>query len=250
MSTKRIPLLLYEIFHKNIKPQERIIGTENFTYRNVIHVLEKYVKNDDKILDIGCGVGTIDFFLANRGFNVKGIDVSQNAIEMCKKNSHALGLESQLTFSRVDFPTHNIEEKFNLIICSEVLEHLKDDKIALKEIYKILLTGGISIFSVPSKNAPLYRIGLTKKFDKRVGHLRRYAQIELKDLIINAGFDILDILKTEGVLRNILFLNSTLGKTVKILNKVKFLSDAITFLDNLTIPLFGESNILIIARKK
>jgi len=37
---------------------------------------------------------------------------------------------------------------------------------------------------------------------------------------------------------------------VRVLNRVGFLSDIVTFFDNLSIPLFGESNIIIVARKK
>lgn len=247
---KKKSLSLYERFHNRMKLQKKVIGVKNFTYRDLIQVLEKYVKNEDKILDIGCGAGTIDFFLANKGLKVTGIDISVKAVEMCKKNSHELGFDSKLKFEKINFPIHSIVEKFNLIICSEVLEHLKDDKVALKEIYKLLFTGGITIFSVPSKNAPLYKLGLANIFDNKVGHLRRYTQLELKDLINDAGFDILEIIKTEGMLRNVLFLNSILGKTIKILNEIEFLSDIITYFDNLIIPLFGESNIFILAKKK
>ena len=247
---KKKSLSLYERFHNRMKLQKKVIGAKNFTYRNLIRVLEKYVKKEDEILDIGCGAGAIDFFLANRGFKVTGIDISTNAIEMCKKSSHALEFESQLKFARINFPIQDIAEKFNLILCSEVLEHLKDDKIAVEKAYKMLCNGGISIFSVPSKNAPLYKIGYTDKFDKRVGHLRRYSQTEFKTLIVDAGFEILEIIRSEGILRNFLFLNSSLGWIIRILNNINFMSDLVIFFDNITIPFFGESDILIVAQKK
>mgnify|MGYP001604730736 FL=1 len=63
------------------------------------------------------------------------------------------------------------------------------------------------------------------------------------------GLEILELKKTEGILRNFLFTNSLGGFLLKILNKWP-ISKIVTFLDNLTIPVFGESDIFLVAKKK
>jgi SAM-dependent methyltransferase len=191
----------------------------------------------------------VDFYLANLGYKIVGVDISESAIESCRKSASELGLEDKLEFRKLDFPEEKPREKFDFVICSEVLEHLQNDGKATRAIFGLLNPRGIVIFSVPSKNAPLYKIGTTGAFDKKAGHLRRYSLKELKNLTLRAGFLIQETIKKEGVLRNFLFLNPIAGKFVRILNKIEFLSELFTFIDDLTIPLFGESDVFLVARK-
>lgn len=241
--------LLYEKFHEKIEPQNKIIGEKNFTYRILIEILERYISDKEKILDIGCGVGTVDFYLANKGYRILGFDISEKAVETCIQSAKELDLKARVAFNQLNFPRERPSGTFDLAICSEVLEHLENDADAVKVIFNLLDSGGIVIFSTPSTNAPLYKIGFTKEFDKKVGHLRRYSQDGLERMTSKSGFVIKEVMKTEGIIRNFLFLNSTAGKLVRILNKVGFLSDTVTMLDLLTIPLFGESNIFLVAQK-
>jgi hypothetical protein len=129
------------------------------------------------------------------------------------------------------------------------LEHLQDDKLAVIKIKKLLKRNGVVIASSPSINAPLYRLGFLKSFDLDVGHLRRYTESGLTKLFTNAGLEVLETKKTEGVLRNFLFTNSFGGFLLKILNKWP-LSKIVTFVDNQMISIFGESNIYLVARRK
>lgn len=211
--------------------------------------MDRYITGQKKILDIGCGAGTVDFYLASQGHKVLGLDISERAVKTCGETAQALNLKDELNFEKLNFPDERPSGVFDLVICSEILEHLKDDKKAVEAIFNLLRPGGVVIVSAPSENAPLYRIGLAKNFDKKVGHLRRYSPEELGILIRKAGFVIRQITKTEGLLRNFLFLNPTAGKIIRMLNKIEILSDMVTFVDRLTIPLFGESDIFIIAQK-
>ena len=236
----------YNIFHKNTKAQFKIIERKNYTYRFSISVLNEFAYKSKDILDIGCGSGTIDFYLAKKGGRVFGVDISRKAIKKCKESAIILGLEKKTTFKVINFPRRSIDRKFDIIICFEVLEHLEDDFLAARKIKKMIKRNGLFVLSVPSKNAPLYKWGVASKFDKEVGHLRRYSVEDLQLLLSNAGFKIIKIKKVEGVFRNFLFMNRSAGKLIRFL---KFcLSDIATVIDNALIPLFGESNIIIVAR--
>lgn len=241
--------LLYEKYHSRRKHQRLIIKSDDFTYREILSILQKIKVKSKKILDIGCGVGTIDFYLAKKGAIVLGVDISQNGISIAKANALILGFENKIEFKILDFQKQSILGKYDLVICSEVLEHLKKDELVVKKINGLLKKNGIVIASSPSTNAPLYKWGFLYKFEKDVGHLRRYTKDSFIELFKNSGLKVLETKKVEGVIRNFLFTNSFGGFLLRILNKWPF-SGIITFLDNLTIPIFGESNIYLVAQKK
>lgn len=238
--------LVHEKYHAKTKVQKKIISENNFTYRLIIPVIKNYLKPKMKILDIGCGAGTLDFYLANKGYDVLGIDISGKAISDCKKSTEYLKLQNA-KFQIVDFPNKSPRVKFDLVIFTEVIEHLKDDKLALRKISNLLNEDGILILSTPSKNAPLHKLGLTEKFDKDVGHLRRYDLKSLEKMCEETGLRILEAKKTEGLLRNFLFINSAAGKSVRFIKS--FISDFVTLTDNILLMFFGESNFIIVARK-
>jgi len=238
----------YDSFHKNIRLQHHIITKKDFTYRNILKILKKHLSGNLEILDIGCGVGSVSFLLAYLNNKVTGIDISSKAIESCKANSLLLGLSQNINFLKIDFPKESVNGRFDLIICSEVLEHIEDEGTAIRKIHSMLKNKGLVFISVPSLNAPLYRWKLSQKFDEEVGHLRRYTSEDITRKLKTSGFDILEIDLEEGVLRNFLFLNPIAKKLIRFIKGP--ISDLVTFVDILTIPLLGESNIIIIAQKK
>lgn len=243
---------LYETFHKKSSETYKIISGTNFTYINIFNVFKSSIlknkANKRKVLDIGCGVGAIDFFLANKGFNVTGIDISHQAIKSAQATAKNVGLSNKTKFFQGDLGKMSFnEEKFNVIICSEVLEHLQEDFAMLVKIKQLLSTNGILIVTVPSVNAPLYRWGLARTFDKRVGHLRRYSVEQISRLVENVGFKITKLKKTEGLLRNSLFLFPLLGFFIKFIKGP--LVNLVSWIDRITIPILGESQIILIAEK-
>lgn len=239
---------LYEKYHSGDKPQKKIIDDKNFTYREIIPYLNKYFTGK-KIIDIGCGTGTLDFYLASKGSNVTGIDLSNKAIKTALENSRILGFQDKTKFLLSEFPNISIDEKYDGLICTEVLEHLPDDRVGAQKAFDLLKPGGMALFSSPSNNSPLFRFGLTKKHDKNAGHLRRYSIEEFKALIEKAGFKIEKTKKTQGIFREAIFIFPFLNIFVKSANRFKLFSDLFTFIDKLLLP-FGESDIIILATKK
>jgi len=241
---------LYERYHLKPKLQKRIISEKSFTYRNLFGVLKRYLKPSETILDVGCGVGTMDFYLASKGNIVTGLDISKSAIDIARRNASLLGINDGAKFEVGSFPDTKVRGEFDVILMSEVIEHLPDDKSAIKECYKNLKRNGILILSTRSENEVLYRLGFEKTHDKRVGHLRRYTVDGLKRMIRSSGFSILEVRRTEGLLRDSLFVFPKFGDLiVKVANKFGILSDLLSFLDDIFLRLFGESQIYIIAKK-
>ena len=238
---------LYEDFHKDTRPQSYLINERNYTYGLILKLIQEYIQQSANILDIGCGSGSISLFLASKGKNqVLGIDISDKAIQASTSSAIRLSLKN-IKFKKMDFLKDTLKDNYDIILCFEVIEHLEKDKFALKRIFELLKPKGILILSTPSLNAPLHRIGYAKAFDRKVGHLRRYNSIQLIELFKEIGYEIVTIKKTEGILRNFLYLNNYAGKLIRF---IKFpFSVVIEFIDNIFLTLFGESDIIIVARK-
>lgn len=236
----------HEEYHIDTSIQKKIIKPNNFTYRHLIKTIDEYLRPGMKILDIGCGAGTLDFYYAKKGYEVTGIDISQNAIDCCIKSAQYMKINN-CKFLNYNFMSNKINAKFDFIIFTEVIEHLPNDGKALEKIYDLLNNEGYLFLTTPLKSAPLTKLGLTNTFDYKVGHLRRYSEIDIVKKIKDSKLKIIHIQKNEGILRNFLYTNNYAGKTVRYFKF--FISDLITFLDNLSQKLFGYSNIFIISKK-
>jgi len=235
----------YEGYHKNRHLPKRIISKKDFTYRNIVGVLDKFCRGKN-VLDIGSGVGTLDLYLAQKGRQVTGIEISQRAVDIARQSQRLLGI-NKIKFIRGDFFQLKIREQFPFVICSEVLEHLSNEQQAINKIYRLIKPEGLLLITVPSQNAPLIKLGAIKKFDQVSGHLRRYTLDSLRLLLEKNQFKVIYTQKTEGLVRNSLYV-FRLNLIIKLANKFPFISDLITWLDNITLKLLGESQLIIVAK--
>lgn len=143
----------------------------------VLLALKKFNKNA-KILDIGCSGGSLLKFLKKKGFkNLCGVDISKSAIKECKKK----GIKAVLANAENTKLSGN---QFDVIIASDILEHLKDDKKAILEWKRLLKKTGKLIIFVPAFNF------LWSNHDLLNQHYRRYTLKSLKKLLKKNGFDI------------------------------------------------------------
>ena len=242
---------------KNYKSRQeeffsKIINSKNFTYRILLNYLEKYLYKNSYVIDLGCGQGNIALFSAKKTKKVRGIDISEKNIEIAKEKAKLLHLDKKTSFlvGNIEKTKNQTKNKANLIIFTEVMEHLDKGSDVLKRLNKWLNKSGILFLSTPSKNAPLLKIKRFREKEKTFGHVKRYSTNELKKYLDEFGFKILEIHHTEGPFRNFLFI-SPLGKIpLKFANRFEFVSDIFTFIDNISLKLFGSSQIIIVAQKK
>lgn len=99
-----------------------------------------------KILDVGCGAGILSEALAKLGAEVVAVDPSENLIEIARNHSAQQG-ELKITYFNELIQDHALanKEKYDVIVTSEVLEHVVDKKHFLKACVECLKPGG-SIF--------------------------------------------------------------------------------------------------------
>ena len=124
-------------------------------------IVSKYKNQDrkyslDKLecLDIGCGGGLLSERIARLGASVTGIDVTENSIEIAKM--HALNSGLNINYINTDvslFIKNNSSKKFDLVIASEVVEHLDNRSLFFEEVSKLLKNKGILILTTINKTA-------------------------------------------------------------------------------------------------
>lgn len=98
-----------------------------------------------KLLDIGCGIGTIGLVLSNKGFEVTGIDFSEVAVG----KSRQAGLKATVCDVDKDglvFP----DESFDVVWAGDVIEHVFDPLFLLEETVRVMKRDGRLILSVPN----------------------------------------------------------------------------------------------------
>ena len=103
-----------------------------------------------KILDVGCGGGIICEPLARLGAKVTGIDFAPNNIIAAKIHSKKNKLK--INYINKDIEKSELDEKFDIILMFEVLEHLDNWKKTIKKIKKNLNKNGLIIISTINRN--------------------------------------------------------------------------------------------------
>jgi SAM-dependent methyltransferase len=127
-----------------------------------------------RILDLGCGPGNLLDSLAPYG-DTFGSDFSQDALRFCSGRGFS-------RLFRADFHSLPLRERsFDLITCIDVLEHLSDDRQAIRELVRILRPGGVLVVTVPAF------MFLWGDHDTIYGHHRRYTTGELRERFEAAG---------------------------------------------------------------
>ena len=159
------------------------IETRHFWFKARRQYILQYLKDfprNSRILDIGSSSGILLNELAEMGFdrnNLYGVDISANAIRNCKEN----GIENAFV---MDAQNITLEQKFDVVIASDCLEHLKDDEKALKNWNSLLQADGTLLVFVPALMA------LWSEHDVENMHFRRYTKTELETKLKQNGFSI------------------------------------------------------------
>ena len=132
--------------------------------------------NAIRILDVGCGTGANLEMLKQYGES-EGVDVSDDALEFCRKKGLKVhkGLAEELPFE---------DETFDLVTALDVVEHLDDDVAGLKEMRRVLKTGGKTLIFVP---AFMWLWGVQ---DDISNHRIRYTRQQIVERLEKAGFEI------------------------------------------------------------
>jgi SAM-dependent methyltransferase len=152
--------------------------------RIILRLLSRYFARDNEktrsLLDIGCGTGTMLSYLSKFG-SAQGVDADEAAVSFCQLR----GLQNVQQFDGRKLPFS--DGTFDLVTMFDVLEHIEDDRSALKEVFRVLKARGLFMFTVPA-----YQF-LWGAQDIVSHHKRRYLLSDLRSRIRASGFELLRI---------------------------------------------------------
>lgn len=137
------------------------------------------------VLDVGCRDANklmkLIYPICN---DVYGIDKEKYFIELCKKKfkNHNFFIDD------VENPKLKINKKFELIICSDIIEHLANPDNLLDYVKKYSNNNSVIVFSTPERNL---RYGESCNKPKLDGHIREWNSTEFKNYLENMGFKII-----------------------------------------------------------
>lgn len=166
---------------------EKMHETESFHWwfcgkREIVLSLikDKVIKNNSKsmqIIDFGCGCGLMLGHLEQFGV-VTGVDFSEQALEYCKIKFDGRLLACNLS-EEIKW-----EEKFDLAVALDIVEHIENDSAVVKNIFNALNMNGEAILTVPALQF------LWSDHDENCMHIKRYNLSKFKTILEKAGFTI------------------------------------------------------------
>jgi SAM-dependent methyltransferase len=134
------------------------------------------VRRDGRVLDIGTSTGANLRLLRDLGFHdVTGVDASENALRFCRGK----GLGPVQMGDACDLPF--AAASFDLVLATDIIEHVDDDARALGEISRVLAPGGKALITVPAFPS------LWGLQDEQAHHKRRYRLRALGLQIVASG---------------------------------------------------------------
>ena len=146
-----------------------------------------------RILELGCADGFISRHLKERGCQITGIEIVPQAAEQARQWCDKVVIYD---LNRPDWPGH-VDAGYDTVLCGDVLEHLVNPELVLKQVREILSPGGRVLVCVP--NIAHLRIRLRLLFGRfeyestgimDMTHLRFYTYSTARKMIESAGFQI------------------------------------------------------------
>ena len=157
-------------------------GSFWFEARNelVTWALERYFPHARNMIELGCGTG---FVLAGikevrPELQLTGSDPFLQGLAVARSRLEGVELE-QIDATRIPY-----EGEFDVAGAFDVIEHIEDDRAALRELHRALRPGGGAIITVPQHR------WLWGQWDEAARHVRRYARRELVAKVRAAGFSV------------------------------------------------------------
>jgi SAM-dependent methyltransferase len=158
------------------------------------------VRDGDAVLDVGCGEGrhSIKAYKSAK-CTVYALDIEQkNAVRTKfflnlldeESNNRSRWLSLRANALAMPFP----DKSFDKVICSEVLEHIPDDRAVINEFKRILKDDGVLAVSVPSYFSETVYWTLSREYHNQPGgHIRKYRLNQLLSIMRECGFSVFNV---------------------------------------------------------
>jgi SAM-dependent methyltransferase len=142
----------------------------------------------DRALDLGCGDGRLSAEL--EATELTAADVSATALERARRRlpgAHIVELEP-------DAPLPFDDGAFDLVLCAEALEHVRDVQLLLSEVRRVLPPGGVFAVTTPA------HLPVGRRLNPLSPHLRSFTRRSLRRLLRDLGFEVESLKRRSGTL--------------------------------------------------
>lgn len=138
-----------------------------------------------EVLDVACGTGEWLTAVAGRGAQVSGLDISENAVAVCRQRLPSGTFEVGVA-ETLPFPS----DRFDLVTCLGSLEHFLDQPRALNEMFRVTRPSGRVVILVPNSGFLPFRLGLYKGTQQRFVRETLRSLAEWQAMIEEAGLQV------------------------------------------------------------
>jgi 2-polyprenyl-6-hydroxyphenyl methylase/3-demethylubiquinone-9 3-methyltransferase len=165
-------------------------------FRRLLDQVLKFDYRGAAALDVGCGGGILAEEVAGMGFQVTGIDPSEQSLTT-RQHAQAMGLSIQYrkgTGESIPFA----DNAYPVVYCCDVLEHVRDLPKVISEIYRVTKPGGVFFFDTLNRTfiSKLVAIKIWQEWKStafmppRLHEWRMFIRLEeLRGLLVQAGFE-------------------------------------------------------------
>lgn len=158
-----------------------------------IDAQELGLKAGDRVLDVGCGLGRHLLELSGTPGEYYGIDWAREELRKAAYWHHLMKMEGKargtVTFLQGDVTRMPFADgHFDRVLCTEVLEHVDDDRAVLAELVRVLRPGGVLAVSVPDELSERLLWKLSAKYRNAPGgHVRIYGRRQIAQMLREGG---------------------------------------------------------------
>ncbi len=224
------------------------IMSQSLNYRDWIYSqFSPYI--GDRVVELGAGIGNFTRLMTQKEIVIP-VDIYTPAVDYLNKRfaDHDNIKPMEINIEGTDIMGLK-EYSPDTCICTNVLEHIDDDRLALSNMFEILKPGGHLALLVPAFQFAFGSI------DRLVGHRRRYSRNELSAKVLEAGFTIRSLHYMNFIALPGWFLNNRVFKIKKesisqVLFFDRFIVPVLKKVENLISPPFGLSLVVICEKKR
>lgn len=181
---------MYEKYHEDWgmvgRDEEMHKRMRRATFRRLFRTFAGFTAPQGRLLDVGCATGICMEVGEECGWDVYGVDISEKAAEVARAR---FGTKVET----LDFVSmkQTVKDYYDVIIMTDVLEHLNDVRLVMEKINRMLKPGGIIVIATVNTGGLLAKLMRKNWFFIHRQHLVYFSKKNLKLFLKKMGFDVL-----------------------------------------------------------
>ena len=219
-------------WHSGLKAGKEEYGNLQTNLEFIAHT--DLLRSNYKILEVGCGIGSIVSELTKQGYNITGSDISHEAIAYGLKRYGDIQLEVQAAeILQVE------NETFDIVLSFDLLEHIAQVDRHISEVFRVLRPGGYYLFQTPNKYSNIiFETLQTRTLQWRNYHPSLHSPGQLRRRLSKHGFE-----------TRFVKMNPINEFTIKKFKKLGPVGNIFKHINFRRVPLILQTNLYVIARK-